>query len=79
MQKEYAGQKYMEEHRPIFLWKVNQAGVIPIIFAISILLFPQMLGNFMQLSGMEWIQMPDDRFQGFSRRADFCTGFISRW
>ena len=25
--------------------KVNQAGVIPIIFAISILLFPQMIVN----------------------------------
>jgi len=27
--------------------RVNQAGVIPIIFALSILLFPQMIGNFM--------------------------------
>jgi preprotein translocase subunit SecY len=30
--------------------RVNQAGVIPIIFAISILLFPQMILNFMQTS-----------------------------
>ncbi len=30
--------------------RVNQAGVIPIIFALSILLFPQLLGNF--LAGM---------------------------
>jgi preprotein translocase subunit SecY len=29
---------------------VNQAGVIPIIFALSILLFPQLIGNF--LSGL---------------------------
>ncbi|OGD32163.1 preprotein translocase subunit SecY [Candidatus Azambacteria bacterium RIFCSPHIGHO2_02_FULL_52_12] len=36
--------------------KVNQAGVIPIIFAISILLFPQMLANFMQLSSSQWVQ-----------------------
>lgn len=36
--------------------KVNQAGVIPIIFAISILLFPQMLANFMQLSSQAWVQ-----------------------
>src|SRR3989344_312346 len=36
--------------------KVNQAGVIPIIFAISILLFPQMLANFMQLSSHAWVQ-----------------------
>jgi preprotein translocase subunit SecY len=27
--------------------RVNQAGVIPIIFALSILLFPQMIGNFL--------------------------------
>lgn len=31
--------------------RVNQAGVIPIIFALSILLFPQMIGNV--LSGMK--------------------------
>ncbi len=30
--------------------RVNQAGVIPIIFALSILLFPQMIGNFMASS-----------------------------
>jgi preprotein translocase subunit SecY len=30
--------------------RINQAGVIPIIFALSILLFPQMIGNF--LAGM---------------------------
>ncbi len=30
--------------------RVNQAGVIPIIFALSILLFPQMIGNFLSHS-----------------------------
>lgn len=30
--------------------RLNQAGVIPIIFALSILLFPQMLGNFLVAS-----------------------------
>lgn len=30
--------------------KVNQAGMIPIIFAISILMFPQMIGNFLSPS-----------------------------
>jgi len=30
--------------------KLNQAGVIPIIFAISFVLFPQMIGNFLQHS-----------------------------
>jgi len=28
--------------------KLNQAGVIPIIFAVSFVLFPQLLGNFLQ-------------------------------
>lgn len=30
--------------------RVNQAGVIPIIFALSILMFPQMIGNFLAAS-----------------------------
>jgi len=30
--------------------KLNQAGVIPIIFAVSFVLFPQMIGNFLQYS-----------------------------
>ncbi len=38
--KMYGG---MSTHLPI---RVNQAGVIPIIFALSILLFPQMIANF---------------------------------
>lgn len=35
-------------HLPI---KVNQAGVIPIIFAISIIMFPTMIGNFFVSAG----------------------------
>ncbi len=31
--------------------RINQAGVIPIIFALSILLFPGMIGNFLTLFG----------------------------
>ena len=40
-------------HLPL---KVNQAGVIPIIFAISILIFPQMLAQLAQLSDIAWIR-----------------------
>jgi preprotein translocase subunit SecY len=41
-------------HLPL---KVNMAGVIPPIFASSILLFPASLGNwFGQREGMEWLQ-----------------------
>jgi preprotein translocase subunit SecY len=35
--------------------KLNQAGVIPIIFAVSFVLFPQLLGNFLQYSKIGWL------------------------
>lgn len=35
--------------------KVNQAGVMPIIFALSILLFPQMLANWALGANIEWL------------------------
>jgi preprotein translocase subunit SecY len=35
--------------------RLNQAGVIPIIFALSILLFPQVLLNFAAHSGIAWL------------------------
>lgn len=39
-------------HIPI---KLNSAGVIPIIFAVSIILFPRMVGEFMAVSGNHFI------------------------
>ncbi len=38
----------VQTHLPL---RVNQAGVIPIIFAVSIILFPGMIGNFMVNAG----------------------------
>lgn len=35
--------------------RVNQAGVIPIIFALSILLFPQLIGGFISSSSHLWL------------------------
>lgn len=35
--------------------KVNQAGVMPIIFALSILLFPQMIAGWMAGSSIAWV------------------------
>src|SRR6185503_6861202 len=35
--------------------RVNQAGVIPIIFALSILLFPQMIATFLSHSSTTWL------------------------
>jgi preprotein translocase subunit SecY len=35
--------------------RVNQAGVIPIIFALSLLLIPQMAANFLTASSLTWL------------------------
>src|SRR5262249_36321254 len=35
--------------------RVNQAGVIPIVFALSILLFPQMIATFLSRSSILWL------------------------
>jgi preprotein translocase subunit SecY len=35
--------------------RVNQAGVIPIVFALSILLFPQMIATFLSRSAVYWV------------------------
>lgn len=35
--------------------RINQAGVIPIIFAISIMLFPGMIASFLGTSGIVWL------------------------
>ncbi len=45
--------------------KVNQAGVIPIIFAISILLFPEMLANIAKLSNTAWLSSASEAFLRF--------------
>ncbi|MBI4132028.1 MAG: preprotein translocase subunit SecY [Candidatus Sungbacteria bacterium] len=47
----------VETHLPL---RVNQAGVIPIIFAISIILFPGLIGNFLAT-------VPSDAVQAVSR------------
>ncbi len=39
-------------HLPL---RVNQAGVIPIIFAISVVLFPPLLARFFQTSNVAWV------------------------
>lgn len=44
-------------HLPL---RVNQAGVIPIIFAMSILLFPQMIANFLSGLGSGFVKTVSD-------------------
>lgn len=43
-------------HKTYLPIKLNQAGVMPIIFAITLLMFPSFLGNVMTLSGNMMIQ-----------------------
>ncbi len=46
--------------------KVNQAGVIPIIFALSILMFPQLIGQFLSASRNPFILKLALWFKGFN-------------
>lgn len=55
--KRQQGRKVFQAQSSHLPLKVNMAGVIPPIFASSILLFPASLGNwFGQSEGMEWLQ-----------------------
>lgn len=47
--------------------RVNQAGVIPIIFALSILLFPQMIGNFLASSTQPILMKISHALMSFSQ------------
>ncbi len=47
--------------------RVNQAGVMPIIFALSILLFPQMIGNFLAGSANPTVASIARSLAGFSQ------------
>ncbi|MCD5381454.1 MAG: preprotein translocase subunit SecY [Candidatus Pacebacteria bacterium] len=45
--------------------RLNQAGVIPIIFALSILLFPQMVLNILSAFNMPWVANANEIVTGF--------------
>lgn len=47
--------------------RVNQAGVIPIIFALSILLFPQMFAGFLAVSSNSFLRGIADVFTNFTQ------------
>lgn len=47
--------------------RVNQSGVMPIIFALSILLFPQIIGNFISGSSNETLASIGQALAGFSQ------------
>ncbi|MCA9367770.1 preprotein translocase subunit SecY [Candidatus Kaiserbacteria bacterium] len=45
--------------------RLNQAGVIPIIFALSILLFPQMVLNILMAFNLPWVASANEVVAGF--------------
>jgi len=54
----YAGRgvraKSDQSHLPI---RINQAGMIPIIFAVSLVSFPQIIAQFLQRANSEWLRV----------------------
>ena len=49
--------------------KINQAGVIPIIFALSILMFPQMISQFLSTSQSPFMLRIASFLQGFNQQS----------
>jgi len=45
--------------------RLNQAGVIPIIFALSILLFPQMILNILSAFSLPWVPAATEQVNAF--------------
>jgi len=43
--------------------KVNSAGMIPLIFAVSIMVFPGMVASFLEASNTEWVQNVAERIR----------------
>lgn len=53
--KRVRGMKFFGGTSTYLPLRLNQAGVIPIIFALSFLLLPQMFGTFFQTSSVPWL------------------------
>ena len=53
--KRVRGMKFFGGASTYLPLRLNQAGVIPIIFALSFLLLPQMFGTFFQASSIPWL------------------------
>ena len=53
----YAGQRGRAKAQQSFLpIRVNQAGMIPIIFAVSLVTFPSIIGQFLLYADSEWVK-----------------------
>jgi len=53
----YAGRESQGKHEQSFLpIRVNQAGMIPILFAVSLVTFPSLIGQFLLYADSEWVK-----------------------
>ncbi len=63
--KRVRGSKFFGGTSTYLPLRLNQAGVIPIIFALSFLLLPQMFGTFFQTSSVPWLASTAGVILGF--------------
>lgn len=63
--KRVRGSKFFGGTSTYLPLRLNQAGVIPIIFALSFLLLPQMFGTFFQTSSVPWLASAAGVILGF--------------
>ena len=63
--KRVRGMKFFGGASTYLPLRLNQAGVIPIIFALSFLLLPQMFGTFFQASSVPWLASTAAAVLGF--------------
>ena len=63
--KRVRGMKFFGGASTYLPLRLNQAGVIPIIFALSFLLLPQMFGTFFQASSIPWLASTAAAILGF--------------
>lgn len=57
----YAGHRFQGRGEQSMLpVRINQAGMIPIIFAVSLVSFPNLIGQFMQRASADWLKKTGD-------------------
>lgn len=69
--KQVRGMKYFGGTSTYLPLRLNQAGVIPIIFALSLLLIPQMAATFFSTSSHLWLARAAQATQGFMQNLTF--------
>ncbi len=72
--KQVRGMKFFGGSSTYLPLRLNQAGVIPIIFALSFLLLPQMFANFFQNSSQYWLSSSSQFILGWLQNLTFYGG-----